>query len=116
MERWLIEVEQVMRESLQAVTRRAFDAYAVTERSQWIFQWPGQVVICGSQMYWTAEVAAAIRAHTVRAYEDQCTAQLQEVNSAPFLSASLILRGCSIRRVGNCISVETLVCLYCMSI
>jgi hypothetical protein len=115
-EKWLIEVEQVMRESLQAVTRRAFDAYAVTERSQWIFQWPGQVVICGSQMYWTAEVAAAISAHTVRAYEDQCTAQLQEVKSAPFLSGLLILRGCSIRRVGNCITVETIVCFYCKSI
>lgn len=37
-----------------------FQSYAISERLQWIVQWAGQVVLCVSQIYWTAEVHEAI--------------------------------------------------------
>ena len=36
-------------------------AYAVEPRSNWVIDWPGQVVLCASQAYWTREVHEAIR-------------------------------------------------------
>ena len=30
------------------------------ERSKWVLQWPGQVVIAGCQTYWTSEVSEAL--------------------------------------------------------
>lgn len=29
-------------------------------RKQWVLQWPGQVVICASSIFWTTEVSEAI--------------------------------------------------------
>lgn len=39
-----------------------FQAYAIEPRSNWVIDWPGQVVLCASQAYWTREVHEAIRA------------------------------------------------------
>eukprot|EP00899_Mesostigma_viride_P002516 jgi/Mesvir1/12265/Mv00478-RA.2 len=75
-ERWLIEVEHAMREALRAVMRESYSAYAGNDRIKWIMNWPGQVVLCVSQLFWTSEVAAAIMGGRVRAYEEQCDKQL----------------------------------------
>lgn len=34
-------------------------------RKTWVLQWPGQVVICVSSIYWTEEVSVAIRKGTL---------------------------------------------------
>lgn len=55
-ERWLIECEIAMRDTIKHVTRQAFDAYAKTPRINWVTAWPGQVCakylnrVCASRM------------------------------------------------------------------
>lgn len=34
-------------------------------RKEWVLQWPGQVVICASSIFWTKEVAEAIENNTL---------------------------------------------------
>ena len=78
-ERWLIDCEAIMRETCKDVTGRAAAAYAKSARKEWILQWPGQVVIAASQMYWTSETTAAVDGHAVQGYADKCTAQLGDI-------------------------------------
>ncbi|KAK3261161.1 hypothetical protein CYMTET_29916, partial [Cymbomonas tetramitiformis] len=78
-ERWLIDCEIIMKESMRDVTARGYEAYANNARKQWIVEWPGQVVLCVSQMYWTKEVEEAIQDNKLKEYADQCTAQLGDI-------------------------------------
>lgn len=68
-----------MKDSLIDVCRRAYEAYALSVRIEWVLEWPGQIVLCGSQMYWTMEVAEAIRKGKLADYEQKCTKQLQVI-------------------------------------
>ncbi len=81
-ERWLLEVESAMRRTLHKVSGEALSAYATTERSQWILEWPGQLVLNCSQVYWTREVTDAINqggSAGLAAYADKCTQQLNKI-------------------------------------
>ena len=59
-EKWLLRVQQVMIKSLCDVTADSVKAYPVTSRDQWVLDWPGQIVISVSTIYWTQEVNDAI--------------------------------------------------------
>ena len=59
-EKWLLQVEETMVISIRDVIRQSVNAYAVTPRRQWVIEWPGQVAICVSSIYWTSEVAEAM--------------------------------------------------------
>ncbi|XP_067861511.1 dynein axonemal heavy chain 3-like [Heptranchias perlo] len=68
-EKWLYEVkwvlclsfvEQVMKRSLGEVMLRAIDAYPEASREEWVLNWPGQIVLASSIVYWTAAVSQAI--------------------------------------------------------
>ncbi|XP_062872057.1 dynein axonemal heavy chain 12 [Trichomycterus rosablanca] len=80
-EKWLVQVEDVMLRSIRDVINRARLAYPETKRSQWVRDWPGQVVLCTSQMYWTLEVHEAIRsgANGLKNYYDQLQNQLNDI-------------------------------------
>jgi dynein heavy chain len=74
-EHWLLEVESAMRKSLKQgnilllilylpilpVIKDGLTAYSTVERSQWVLDWPGQVVLTASQIMWTKEVSEAIQ-------------------------------------------------------
>uniref|UniRef100_A0A8C8BKI7 Dynein axonemal heavy chain 3 n=1 Tax=Otus sunia TaxID=257818 RepID=A0A8C8BKI7_9STRI len=53
-EKWLLQVEEMMLASVRQVPRKT-----------WVLEWPGQVVICVSSIYWTEEVSEAIRKGTL---------------------------------------------------
>uniref|UniRef100_A0A8I3RUY3 Dynein axonemal heavy chain 3 n=1 Tax=Canis lupus familiaris TaxID=9615 RepID=A0A8I3RUY3_CANLF len=52
-EKWLQQVEQMMLASMREVIRLGIEV----PRNQWVLQWPGQVVICVSSIFWTKEVS-----------------------------------------------------------
>ncbi|CAJ1418817.1 unnamed protein product [Effrenium voratum] len=75
-EKWLMEVQGSMIESLTKVTGSSLVAYAKTDRNKWVLQWPGQVVICIDNIYWTQEVAVAIEAGKLEEYHVKTQEQL----------------------------------------
>ncbi|XP_037628190.1 dynein heavy chain 12, axonemal [Sebastes umbrosus] len=80
-EKWLVQVEEVMLGSVRDVIARSRVAYADTARSQWVKEWPGQVVLCTSQIFWTSEVHEAIRsgADGLKNYYKQLQSQLKDI-------------------------------------
>lgn len=59
-EKWLLQVEDVMISSLRKVIMDSLEAYMPTPRNRWVLEWPGQVVICSSSIFWTTEVQEAM--------------------------------------------------------
>ena len=59
-EKWLAQVEVQMRQSVKDSCMMAVQDYYTNARGKWVLQWPGQVVICGSCIHWTAEVSEAL--------------------------------------------------------
>ncbi|XP_072306337.1 dynein axonemal heavy chain 12 [Eucyclogobius newberryi] len=78
-EKWLVQVEDLMLRSVKDVIARSKDAYAETDRNQWVRDWPGQVVLCTSQIFWTLEVHEAIKAGSLKKYYDQLLSQLNGI-------------------------------------
>ncbi|KAF3860594.1 hypothetical protein F7725_000849 [Dissostichus mawsoni] len=80
-EKWLLQVEDLMLRSVRDVVARSRLDYAETARSQWVKEWPGQVVLCTSQIYWTLEVHEAIRsgADGLKNYSQQIQNQLTDI-------------------------------------
>lgn len=78
-----------MVESVQEVCKQGIAAYATTPRTQWVLQWPGQVVLTVSAIFWTQEVSGAMSGPAsdaagsgkgaLSAVAANCTAQLGEV-------------------------------------
>lgn len=42
-EKWLLQVQVTMIQSLKDVTEHSVDAYTTTPREKWVLSWPGQV-------------------------------------------------------------------------
>lgn len=95
----LLQVEAGMVESMQEVCRQGLEVYAATPRTSWVLQWPSQVVLAISAIYWTQEVSEAMQGPPAPAANDnggsaaggqgskgalgvvaaKCTSQLNEV-------------------------------------
>uniref|UniRef100_A0A8C3CTF2 Dynein axonemal heavy chain 3 n=1 Tax=Cairina moschata TaxID=8855 RepID=A0A8C3CTF2_CAIMO len=65
-EKWLLQVEEMMLASVRQVLQDGIKGYIEVPRKTWVLQWPGQVVICVSSIYWTEEVSEAITKGTLR--------------------------------------------------
>uniref|UniRef100_A0A8D1JTD3 Dynein axonemal heavy chain 12 n=1 Tax=Sus scrofa TaxID=9823 RepID=A0A8D1JTD3_PIG len=60
-EKWLIQVEDLMLRSIHDVIAAARLAYPESARRDWVREWPGQVVLCVSQMFWTSETQEGLK-------------------------------------------------------
>jgi dynein heavy chain len=72
-----------MVDSVRDHCRRSVLAYAETARERWVLEWPGQVVLVVSAVYWTKHCTEAIAAGeaAVAEYEKTCTQQLSQIVS-----------------------------------
>ncbi|EDW38589.1 GL12690 [Drosophila persimilis] len=56
---WLNRIQAAMRASLRHYVTEAVTAYEEKQREQWLFDYPAQVSLCGSQIWWSTEVNIA---------------------------------------------------------
>ncbi|XP_068084555.1 dynein axonemal heavy chain 3 [Anabrus simplex] len=78
-EKWLVQVEELMRQSLKDVIMEAITAYFANPRAEWVLSWPGQIVICASCIHWTAEVSEAIDSKSLDSYLEKSNHQIDEL-------------------------------------
>ena len=80
-EKWLLQVEAKMFDSIHNVTGEGLKAYTAKPRDQWVLDWPGMVVLVCTAVNWTADVTRAIDEGkgAVKAYEEKCTADLLKI-------------------------------------
>ncbi|KAG5443966.1 Dynein heavy chain 3, axonemal [Clonorchis sinensis] len=78
-EKWLLQVEDVMLSSLRKVISDSIYGYSATAREKWVLDWPGQVVICVSCIYWTEEVQEAMGNAALANYKEKCDKQIDDI-------------------------------------
>ncbi|CAG9833161.1 unnamed protein product [Diabrotica balteata] len=77
-EKWLVQVERVMIQSVKDVMRDSIHNYPVVDRPTWILNWPGQIVQCVDCIMWTTEVTDAIFGGALEQQEHLCTHQIEQ--------------------------------------
>ncbi|XP_010794082.1 dynein heavy chain 7, axonemal-like [Notothenia coriiceps] len=82
-EKWLLELENGMMASLHKVVGEAIEAYPKDLRINWVRAWPGQTVLCVSQVYWTKDINLAIHSgpKALDAYLEQNNKQIDDIVS-----------------------------------
>ncbi|XP_071616680.1 dynein axonemal heavy chain 3 [Heliangelus exortis] len=78
-EKWLLQVEEMMLASVKQVIQDGIKGYVEVPRKTWVLQWPGQVVICVSSIYWTQEVCEAITNGTLPDYLEKSNLQIADI-------------------------------------
>lgn len=75
-EKWLCQVEEMMITSLRDIAQDSVIAYFTAVREEWILAWPGQIVLCGSQIHWTSEVIESFEDGSTPDYLQKCSDQI----------------------------------------
>ena len=75
-EKWLCQVEELMITSLRDIAQDSIIAYFEVVREEWILSWPGQIVLCGSQVHWTSEVCESFEDNSTPSYLKKCSNQI----------------------------------------
>ncbi|CAB1101954.1 unnamed protein product [Ectocarpus sp. CCAP 1310/34] len=81
-ENWMVEVCDMMCASVREQMMLGVNDYLVIDRTQWMQNWPGQIVLNGSQVHWTAETEAAMLEggnEGVHRYYEQLIGQLNDM-------------------------------------
>ncbi|XP_053132344.1 dynein axonemal heavy chain 3 isoform X3 [Hemicordylus capensis] len=78
-EKWLLQVEEMMLASIRQVIEFSIGGYDLVPRNKWVLQWPGQIVICVSSIFWTKEVSEAIQERTLPLFLEKSNKQIGEI-------------------------------------
>lgn len=60
-EKWLVEVEAIMKKSLAHSINRSLSDYHKSERNTWLESWQGQTILTVNQITWVSSVESAIK-------------------------------------------------------
>lgn len=75
-EYWLYLVEEAMKATIRVTLGKALANLAQIDRNKWVLSWPGQIVIAGSQTYWTAHVEESLIGNSLGQYFQLLLSQL----------------------------------------
>ncbi|KAJ3313775.1 Dynein heavy chain 7, axonemal [Boothiomyces sp. JEL0838] len=80
-EKWLCGVESMMIRSVQHTVQLAYTAFTQNPREKFVLEWPGQVVIAVSQIFWTLGLEKAIMEgkQAMEAYLAKSNDELNEI-------------------------------------
>ncbi|KAK0159286.1 hypothetical protein PV328_010182 [Microctonus aethiopoides] len=78
-ENWLGRVEESMRNTLREIIRDALATIEITPRNQWVYMWPGQIVICAGQTYWAYHIEDAIKNDKLKSYYEMMLHHLDDL-------------------------------------
>lgn len=67
-----------MVQSLRDTAQEGVIAYFSVSREEWVLAWPGQIVLCASQVHWTSEVCEAIEDNSTDKYLAKCSDQIDK--------------------------------------
>lgn len=110
-----------MVESLQDVTKRGVESYPQHPRTQWVLEWPGQIVLVISAIYWTQDVTEVISSG-VQGSLKECAGRdgapslgcskvhLSEMSASIYASAVPVVPICSCESVQLLLSVRKGLC------
>jgi len=79
---WLEKTEEVMRKSLKKVTHDSIVDHEGLARTDWVLNWPGQVILCVDQMHWTMtteKYLADSGTAGLKTYSDICNGELKDI-------------------------------------
>ncbi|KAM4037486.1 dynein axonemal heavy chain 3-like [Anomaloglossus baeobatrachus] len=79
-EKWLHEVERIMKLSLHEVMTHSIIAYTKSPRKEWVLHWPGQVVSASSMVHWTTDVSKALMENKgLQGILKKCSNQIEDI-------------------------------------
>ncbi|KAI5747904.1 hypothetical protein M8J77_019695 [Diaphorina citri] len=81
-EKWLVQVEDQMKQSVRRDIEVSLGFYPTESRETWVTKWPGQVVLCVTQIFWTTEVHESLASKdpkVFKAYAESLTPQLNRI-------------------------------------
>ncbi|CAG9798387.1 unnamed protein product [Chironomus riparius] len=78
-EKWLLQTEEQMLLAIRNETQKSMEHYSQAKRSEWMVRWPGMVVLCVSQIFWSAEIERIFTTkQSIKDYFDILQQQLEE--------------------------------------
>eukprot|EP00049_Salpingoeca_infusionum_P016530 m.339145 g.339145 ORF g.339145 m.339145 type:complete len:4022 (-) comp16092_c0_seq1:259-12324(-) len=80
-EKWLLQLENIMHSSITGIMADGLKSYPECKRTDWIQEWPGQIVLAVTQKFWTANMHACITAGpaAMQKYLEECNSDINDV-------------------------------------
>lgn len=86
--RWLLQVEEQMLLSVKTQTVESWQNYSKTKRVEWVTKWPGMVVLCVSQIFWSIDIQSRLQRKRTDEVKDYFRTLQQQLNETVALIRS----------------------------